>query len=134
MKKLITFIIAFAAAASIATAAGPRHGKSLEKLGNQLDRISNFLEEKGDEIGEGKKAALEHRASVLDLQIQVREAVREAVGELEEGATREEVKEAVHAVRVQFKDQFQSLKEERRSLREERRANREAAEESTPES
>lgn len=137
MKKLITCIIAIVAATSIATAAGPRKAKSLEKLGNQLERITNFLDEKGDEIAEGKKSALEHRASILELQIEVRAAVRAALAELDEDATKEEVREAVHAARVQFKDQFQALKEERRALRAERRANREDAEEevedSTPE-
>lgn len=131
MKKLIAFIIAFAATASILTAAPERKGRDLQK---QIDRINNFIEEKGDELGEGKAAALQHRLSVLELQQTVRAQVKEAVAALGEEATKEEIKEAAKAVRVEYKDQFQALKEERRTLREERKAVRDAAEEETEES
>lgn len=129
MKKLITFIIAFAAATSIATAAGPRFGESLGKLSSQLERINTVLGDEEKEISDGRRAALEHRAEMLALQIDVRKAVKEAVQGLEEDATKEEIKAVVHGVRVQFKDQFQALKEERRAIRAERRANREVVEE-----
>jgi len=136
MKKLIAFIIAFAATASIVTA-GPlqRKGRDLQK---QIDRINNFIEERGDDLAEGKAAALEHRLAVLELQQTVRAEVKEAVDALKEeygeDLTREQVKEAVMDIRVSYKDQFMALKEERRALRQARRDARDAAEEETEES
>ncbi|MBK1879594.1 hypothetical protein [Pelagicoccus mobilis] len=131
MKKLVTFIIAFAATASILTAAPERKGRDLQK---QIDRINAVIEEKGDDLAEGKAAALQHRLAVLELQQAVRAEVKEVVEGLGEDATKEDIKEAAKEVRLTYKDQFQALKEDRRTLREERRANREAVEEEVEES
>ncbi len=87
-----------------------------------IERIKNALE--GD-LSERRKAYLEHRLAYLELHVDMRQALRDAIGELGEDATDEERMAARHDVRDQFSDQLQEIKDARREIaRKKRRANR----------
>lgn len=126
MKKLITLILAATVLSSIASAATTFRGK--RGLDKQLERIEAVLGDTERDLSEQKRAFLERRAEVLELQVEVRAALRAAVAELGDDATKGELKAAHQAVREQYKEQFTALKEERRAERDERRGARETVE------
>lgn len=123
MKKLITLFLAATVLASFASAATSFKGK--RGLDKQLERIEAALGNTERDLSEQKRGFLERRAEVLELQLEVRAALKTAVSELGEDATEEELKAARQAVREQYKEQFQAMKAERRAEREERKAARE---------
>ena len=86
-----------------------------------IERIKNALE--GD-LSDRKKAYLEHRLAYLELHGDMRQALRDAIGDLAEDATDEERKAARNSVREQFSDQLKSVKDQRREISKKRRANR----------
>ncbi|MDQ8181474.1 hypothetical protein [Pelagicoccus sp. SDUM812005] len=126
MKKLITLILTVTVFASLANAATSFRGK--RGLDKQLERIEAVLGDTERDLSEQKRAFLERRAEVLELQLEVRASLKAAIEELGEDATQEELKAARQAVREEYKEQFQAMKEERRSEREARRSARETAE------
>ncbi len=126
MKKLITLILAATVLASFASA--EKSFKGVKGLDKQLERIEAVLGDTERDISEKKRGYLERRAEVLELQLEVRAAMKSAVEELGEEATEEELKAARQAVREEYKEQFQAMKEERRAEREERKAARETPE------
>lgn len=123
MKKLITILLAATMVGSLANAATSFRGN--RGLDKQLERIEAALGNTERDMSEQKRAFLERRQEVLQLQLEVRDALRTAVSDLGEDATEEEIKAARHAVREQYKEQFTAMKEERRAERDERRAARE---------
>ncbi len=123
MKKLITLILAATVLSSFASAGTTFRGK--RGLDKQLERVQAVLGDTERDLSEQKRAFLERKAEVLELQVEVRTALRAAIAELGEDATQEEIQAARHAVREQYKDQFAAMKEERRAEREARRAARE---------
>lgn len=125
MKKLITLLLAASVLASFASAATSFKGK--RGLDKQLERIEAVLGDTERDLSEQKRGFLERRAEVLELQLEVRAALKAAVAELGEEATEEELKAAREGVREQYKEQFQAMKEERRAERADRKASREAA-------
>lgn len=122
MKKLITLVIAAAAIGSIASGATVRNKKGIEK---QLTRIEAVLGDTERGLTEQKRAFLQDRQEVLQLQLQVRDAVRAAVADLGADATEEQIKAARQAVREQYKEQFAAIKEQRRAAHKERKSARE---------
>lgn len=86
-----------------------------------IERIKNALE--GD-LSDRKKAYLEHRLAYLELHVDMRQTLRDAIGDLAEDATDEERKAARNSVRDQFSDQLKMVKDQRREVSKKRRANR----------
>lgn len=86
-----------------------------------IERIKNALD--GD-LSDRKKAYLEHRLAYLELHVDMRQALRDAIGDLGEDASDEERKAARDGVREQFSDQLQEIKNARREIAKKRRANR----------
>ena len=72
---------------------------------------------------------LNERKEMLELQVQIRDALRAAIHDLGEAATDEQREEARRAIREEFAGQFRELKDARRAVREERREARHGAEE-----
>lgn len=123
MKKLVTLVIAAAAIGSIASAATITSKRGIEK---QLTRIEAVLGDTERGLSEQKRAFLQDRQEVLQLQLQVRETMRAAVADLGDAATEEQIKAARQAVREQYKEQFAAIKEQRRAEHKERKSAREA--------
>ncbi len=86
-----------------------------------IERIKNALD--GD-LSDRKKAYLEHRLAYLELHVDMRQALRDAIVDLGEDATDEERMAARDGVREQFSDQLQEIKDARREIAKKRRANR----------
>lgn len=87
-----------------------------------IERIKSALE--GGEISARKEAYLEHRLAYLELHVEMRQALRDAFGELGGDASDEERMAARESVRDQFADQLQIVKDQRREIAKKRRANR----------
>lgn len=126
MKKIVTLLLTVTVFASLANAASSFRGK--RGLDKQLERIEAVLGDTERDLTNKKRAYLERRAEVLELQLEVRKSLRDAVSDLGEDATEEELKAARQAVREEYKEQFQAMKAERRADREARLAARETAE------
>ncbi|MBD5781337.1 hypothetical protein IEN85_17685 [Pelagicoccus sp. NFK12] len=126
MKKLITLLLTVTVFASLANAASTFRGK--RGLDKQLERIEAALNDTEREIPEQRRAYLERRAEVLELQLQVRQSLKTAIEELGEDATKEQIHAARQAVREEYKEQFEAMKAERRAEREARRAARDTVE------
>ncbi len=120
--KYLTVLLAIAAISTSAFAQIDRPERPERPRTDALiERIKNALE--GD-LSDRKKAYLEHRLAYLELHVDMRQALRDAIGELGEEATDEERKAARDSVRDQFSDQLQEVKDQRREIAKKRRANR----------
>lgn len=86
-----------------------------------IERIKNALE--GD-LSDRKKAYLEHRLAYLELHVEMRQALRDAIGDLREDATEQERMDARERVRAAFATQLEEIKDARREIAKKRRANR----------
>ncbi len=118
MKKLITLVLVGSVLSSFASAGTSFRGN--RGLNQQLDRVQAVLGDAECDLTGQRRAFLERRAEVLELQLEVRAALDDAVAELGEDATLEEIQAARQAVREQYRDQFAAMKEERRAEREAR--------------
>lgn len=87
-----------------------------------IERIKNALD--GD-LSDRKKAYLEHRLAYLELHVDMRQALRDAIVDLGVDATEQERMDAREDVREQFSDRLQEIKDARREIAKKRRANRE---------
>ena len=92
-----------------------------------LDRINAALEER-EGLSEKKIAYLEQRRDLLSFQLEMRTALRAALSELADDATKEERKAAVRSVREQFTEDLEGIKQKRRQFMKSRRANRDSGE------
>lgn len=126
MKKLITLIVALSALASLSTAA-PFRGGSYGGLEKQLERIDAVLGKTDSDLSERKRAFLANRQEMLTLQLEVRDAMRDALAD-HENLSREEIEAAREEVRNQYRERFETFKEERRTERRERMGPRGTAE------
>lgn len=117
--KYLTILLALAAISTSAFAQIDRPERP--RTDALIERIKNALE--GD-LSERRKAYLEHRLAYIELHSDIREALRNAIGDLGEDATDEERKAARDSVRDQFSDQLQEIKEARRDAAKKRRTNR----------
>ena len=120
--KFLSVILVIAAISTSAFAKKERPERpERPRAGAVIERIKNALE--GD-LSDRKKAYLEHRLAYLELHVDMRQALRDAIGDLAEDATDEERKAARNSVREQFSDQLKSVKDQRREISKKRRANR----------
>jgi len=87
-----------------------------------IKRIQSALAE--EDLSARKEAYLVHRLAYLELHVDMRQALREAMGALAGDATDEQRKAARDSVRDQFAAQLQIVKVQRRELIKKRRANR----------
>jgi len=87
-----------------------------------IKRIQSALAE--EDLSARKEAYLVHRLAYLELHVDMRQALREAMGALAGAATDEQRKAARDSVRDQFAAQLQIVKVQRRELIKKRRANR----------
>ena len=87
-----------------------------------IKRIQSALAE--EDLSARKEAYLVHRLAYLELHVDMRQALREAMGALAGDATDEQRKAARDSVRDQFAAQLQIVKDQRRELIKKRRANR----------
>ena len=121
MKYLSSLLIALIFASGVASAIGDRPERERPRVDAIIDRIQDALE--GD-LSDRRRAYLEHRLAYLELHSDIRAAMREAFAELGQDATKEQRQEAAAAVREQYSDQLQDLKEARRDAMRQRRGNR----------
>ena len=99
----------------------------MKKQEAMLDRINAALEER-EGLSEKKIAYLEQRRALLSFQLEMRTALRAALSELADDATKEERKAAVRSVREQFTEDLEGIKQKRRQFMKRRRANRDSGE------
>jgi len=99
----------------------------MKKQEAMLDRINAALEER-EGLSEKKIAYLEQRRDLLSFQLEMRTALRAALSELADDATKEERKAAVRSVREQFTEDLEGIKQKRRQFMKSRRANRDSGE------
>ncbi len=92
-----------------------------------LDRINADLEDR-EGLSDKKIAYLEQRRDLLGFQIEMRTALRAAMSELADDATKEERKAAVQSVREQFAEDLEGFKQKRSKFMKRRRANRDSGE------
>lgn len=120
--KYLTLLIALAALSTSAFAQTDlRDRPERPRTDALIERIKGALE--GD-LSDRRKAYLEHRLAYLELHVDMRQALRDAFGDLGQDATDEQRKAARDAVRDQFSDEYQAVKEARRDIAKKRRANR----------
>ncbi len=120
--KYLSVLIAFVIATSASFAQEDlRDGLERPAVDTVIERIKAALE--GD-LSDRRKAYLEHRLAYIELHAEIRAALRVAIADLGEDATRDERKEAHLAIRDQFSDQMHAIKDARRDLVRKRRANR----------
>jgi hypothetical protein len=130
MKKYITLLIAVAITSSFAFAVDGERPERPERpkrptLAEQIERIGGILE--NEDISDRKKAYLENRLAVMEIQRDFRTAVKAKMAELSEEATKEERLEAMKTVRESFADALDGMKVSRREVFEGRRLLRKKA-------
>ncbi|MGK0241157.1 MAG: hypothetical protein ACI92G_004649 [Candidatus Pelagisphaera sp.] len=127
MKKYITLLIAVAITSSFAFAVDGERPERHKRptLAEQIERIGGILE--NEDISDRKKAYLENRLAVMEIQSDFRAAVKAKMAELSEEATKEERHEAMKTVRESFADALDGMKVSRREVFEGRRLLRKKA-------
>ncbi len=123
MKKLTVLLMAIAISSSMVSAvefARPR----MDGIDKQRERIAAILEDADAELSERKRAYLQQRLEILDIQSDFRTALRDAISELGEDATREERSDVVRSVRDTFAERFEEIKDRRRDATTHRRNQR----------
>ncbi len=123
--KYLTTLLAFVLT-STATFAVDRPERHRPRTDAMIERIKAALDR--GELSERRQAYLEHRLSYLELHKEIRTAVRDAIADLGDDATRVERKAAMEEVRATFSDQLQDLKDARRDAVKKRRHRRGADE------
>jgi putative component of toxin-antitoxin plasmid stabilization module len=121
MKYLTTLLALAALSTSTLAQDGLRDRVERPRIDAVVERIKSALD--GD-LSERRKAYLEHRLAYLELHVEMRQALRDAFGELGGDASDEERMAARESVRDQFADQLQIVKDQRREIAKKRRANR----------
>jgi hypothetical protein len=131
MKKYITLLIAVAITSSFAFAVDGERPERHKRptLAEQIERIGGILE--NEDISDRKKAYLENRLAVMEIQSVFRDKVQEAIADLGEGATEEDRHDAMRDLRDNFKEELDGLKVNRRALFDGRRELRKKASEET---
>ncbi len=119
MKKYILALIALALTSNIALALDGERPRRPSILDRQILRIGELIE--AGELSAEREAYLQARLGILSIQRDFRTAVKAAMQELGEEATREERRAAMEGVREQFADQLVVLKDTRRSFIDKRR-------------
>jgi len=125
MKKYLLSLIAFGILSSAAFAKIER--PKMKRQEAMLDRINAALEDR-EGLSDKKIAYLEQRRDLLGFQIEMRTALRAALSELADDATKEERKAAARSVREQFAEDLEGIKQKRRQFMKRRRANRDSGE------
>ncbi|MBT3483427.1 MAG: hypothetical protein HN457_18585 [Opitutales bacterium] len=120
MKKYITLLLAVGITSSLAFAAPDRPDRPKRPtLQDQIERIGGILEDA--DISDRKKAYLEGRLAVLEIQSEFRAAVKAKMTELGDEATKKQRQDAMVVVRESFKENMDGLKNTRRDKFERRR-------------
>lgn len=120
--KYLTILLALAAISTSTFAQTDRPERpDSPRTDAVIERIKNALE--GD-LSDRRKAYLEHRLAYLELHVDMRQALRDAIVDLGVDATEEERMAARDAIRDQFADQLQVVKDSRREIAKKRRSNR----------
>ncbi|MFL3659480.1 MAG: hypothetical protein ACJ07L_15685, partial [Opitutales bacterium] len=88
-------------------------------LQDQIERVGGILEDA--DISDRKKAYLEGRLAVLEIQSEFRAAVKAKMTELGDEATKKQRHDAMVVVRESFKENMDGLKNTRRDKFERRR-------------
>lgn len=139
MKK--TAIIVLASLITLATASAQVERPEIERefdpprargIERQLNRIEERLQD--TDLSERRRAFLEEKKGVLELQARLHDALRDrirAMKELrgDEELTEEEREAAREQIRNQFREEIKAIKDERRARVQERRAGRDIEEE-----
>jgi len=121
--KYLTILLAFAALSTSTLAQDDLRDRVERPRAEALiKRIQSALAE--EDLSARKEAYLVHRLAYLELHVDMRQALREAMGALAGDATDEQRKAARDSVRDQFAAQLQIVKVQRRELIIKRRANR----------
>ncbi len=121
--KYLTILLAFAALSTSTLAQDDLRDRVERPRAEALiKRIQSALAE--EDLSARKEAYLVHRLAYLELHVDMRQALREAMGALAGDATDEQRKAARDSVRDQFAAQLQIVKVQRRELIKKRRANR----------
>jgi hypothetical protein len=126
MKKYLLSLIALGVLSSAAFAEIDR--PRMKRPDSMLDRIEAILGDENNGLSERKIAYLEQRRDLLDIQLRMRVALREALGTLGKDATDQERREVVQGVRDQFAEDLEGIKQARREAMRLRRANRDSEE------
>lgn len=121
MKKYLIALVALALTSNIAFALDGERPRRPGILDRQIERIGDLLEDETVDMSDERRAYLEARLGILGVQRDFREAVKAAMQELGEDATREERRAAMEGVRDDFADKLDVLKDARRSFIDKRR-------------
>jgi hypothetical protein len=127
MKKYLTLLIALAITSSFTFAEDgvrPERPKR-PTLAEQIERIGSLLEDV--DLSDRKRAYLEGRKAVLDIQSEFRAAVKSKMLELGDDVTRDVRHDAMKGLREDFTTAMDSLKDTRRGMFDRRRQLREGA-------
>lgn len=127
MKKYITLLVAVAITSSFALSAGKERPERPKRptLAEQIERIGGILED--GELSDRKKAYLENRLAVLEIQREFRAAAKAKMAELGGEVTKKERHEAMKNLRESFSEELDGLKVSRREVFERRRKLRKKA-------
>ena len=119
MKKYLIALVTLALTSNFAFALDGERPDRKSLLERQIDRISSLIE--SGELTQERADYLNARLEVLNLQKDFRDAVKAAMQELGEEATREERRAAMEGVREDFAEQLDTLKDARRAFFDKRR-------------
>ena len=125
MKKYITLLVAVAVTSSFAFAAERPERPDRSTLEEQIDLIGGILE--GTELSDRKRAYLENRVAVMEIQSEFRAALKARMAEIEEDISKEKRHDIMKGLREEFKGALGELKVNRRESFEGRRLLRKKA-------
>ena len=121
MKKYLLALLALALTSNVAFALDGERPRRPGILDRQIERIGNILEDETVDMSDERRAYLSARLDILLVQQEFREAVKAAMQELGEDATREQRRAAMEGVREDFADKLDVLKDKRRAFMDKRR-------------